>query len=326
MRNFKLVLMVILAACLQSAFAEPQKSAGSGMLGKDLPFIPGHAERGRDVANELGIMVGKTTNPHLVNGGFLNFGNQWGPNHGVYSRGGLTFRQRELVVISAIASAGMPQGIGWHYSQVARVAGITERELEELHYTTCYFAGYPRCSAALEVFFAVMNGENKWPKEQRGLAPIPELGPQNPNSRLLAKDTPPSPALVQRGRALGAELGTATLEELYPELKGSGFVEFTNTFGPTQGVYGRGGLPFKEREMVAISSIVASGNTSALEWHIKEVALRAGLTEREIQEIILTNCFYAGWPRCTPAMVEFRRIMNGPNKWPKERRGLAPLP
>jgi len=124
---------------------------------------------------------------------------------------------------------------------------------------------------------------------------------------------------LERGRRISAELNVAKLQASNPDAYDGGFMEFSQqTVLPY--VYGRGGLSFKDRELVVIATIITQGIPSGLEWHFKDVAWRAGITEEELQETIFTTCLYAGWPKCASANQVLHKVMKAPNDWPPELR------
>ena len=62
-------------------------------------------------------------------------------------------------------------------------------------------------------------------------------------------------------------------------------------------------LPLRERSIVTVSALVASGIIdSSLKYHI-ESAKKNGVTKAEMAEVITQLGFYAGWPK---AWVAFR--------------------
>ena len=118
------------------------------------------------------------------------------------------------------------------------------------------------------------------------------------------------------------ELGEEVVRELNvlghaPE-NAADFLEFSK---PTvlAHTYARGGMSAKNREMIVISLIIAN-NPGGLDWHFKEVAWRVGISERELIELVQISCFYAGWPKCGPARVKLRAVLDGPNSWPQSLR------
>lgn len=123
-------------------------------------------ERGEKIARDLGYFDVLPLEPEKQGpkGGFTQFTlEHLMPN--VYGRPGLSLKERELVVISIIITQGNPAGLMWHFREVAPKLGISERELREVLYISCFYAGWPKCSYATNELGKVVMGPNKWPKE-----------------------------------------------------------------------------------------------------------------------------------------------------------------
>jgi alkylhydroperoxidase/carboxymuconolactone decarboxylase family protein YurZ len=133
---------------------------------KDAEQDGGDYARGEQIARELGYFDALKREPEKQGpaGGFTRFTlAHLLPN--VYGRGGLSLRERELVIISIIIAQGNPQGLMWHFTEVTPRLGISERNLRELLYISCFYAGWPKCSYATSELGKVVMGPNKWPKE-----------------------------------------------------------------------------------------------------------------------------------------------------------------
>jgi 4-carboxymuconolactone decarboxylase len=63
----------------------------------------------------------------------------------------------------------------------------------------------------------------------------------------------------------------------------------------------RPGLAARDRSLVTISSLVASGQIAQLNGHIP-IAMNNGLTQAEIAEALTHLAFYVGWPNVFSAM------------------------
>lgn len=60
-------------------------------------------------------------------------------------------------------------------------------------------------------------------------------------------------------------------------------------------------LPLKERSIITMTALIASGITdSSLKFHL-ENAKKNGVTKEEAAEIITHLAFYAGWPKAWAA-------------------------
>jgi 4-carboxymuconolactone decarboxylase len=67
-------------------------------------------------------------------------------------------------------------------------------------------------------------------------------------------------------------------------------------------VYAREGLTLPNREIVTLTTLITQGAFDQLEFHMR-AALKVGLTENEIIEIIIQCAAYVGFPKATQAMI-----------------------
>ncbi|PKG23054.1 carboxymuconolactone decarboxylase family protein [Niallia nealsonii] len=67
-------------------------------------------------------------------------------------------------------------------------------------------------------------------------------------------------------------------------------------------VYGREGLSLDKREIITITSLISQGLFDQLPFHIS-AALKTGITQNEIKEIIMQCAAYAGFPKAVQAMT-----------------------
>jgi 4-carboxymuconolactone decarboxylase len=79
-----------------------------------------------------------------------NFGTLW-------SRPGLSLRDRELVCISVLIALGA-RGVAKHF-RFAHKIGVTNEELKEIILQVMPYAGLPRALAAMALFKRVVQGE-----------------------------------------------------------------------------------------------------------------------------------------------------------------------
>jgi 4-carboxymuconolactone decarboxylase len=87
------------------------------------------------------------------------------------------------------------------------------------------------------------------------------------------------------------------------------FVGFTDDvlFGQ---VWPRKQLSPKERSLVTVAALTASGNTDQLVYHLG-LAKENGATEVELIEAITHLAFYAGWPKAMSAMTVAKQVFHG---------------
>jgi 4-carboxymuconolactone decarboxylase len=69
-------------------------------------------------------------------------------------------------------------------------------------------------------------------------------------------------------------------------------------------VYSRPGLSLRERQIISVAALVATGRSSQLPVHLRS-SLKAGLTPEELQEVIIQTATIAGFP---PAMTAWSTL------------------
>jgi 4-carboxymuconolactone decarboxylase len=79
------------------------------------------------------------------------------------------------------------------------------------------------------------------------------------------------------------------------------FQEKMISFGFGQ-VYARPNLDLRTREVVTLTTLITQGAFEQLDFHIK-AALKVGLKEEEILEIILQCAAYTGFPKACSALA-----------------------
>ena len=77
------------------------------------------------------------------------------------------------------------------------------------------------------------------------------------------------------------------------------------------GVWTRDQLDRRSRSIVTITALVAGGHHAELEFHLR-AALRNGLTETEIIEVLLQTAVYCGVPAANSAFAVAKRVLDDP--------------
>jgi 4-carboxymuconolactone decarboxylase len=75
-------------------------------------------------------------------------------------------------------------------------------------------------------------------------------------------------------------------------------------------VYSRPGLSTRDRELAAVAALVALGRSSQLPAHLR-AALKAGLTDEELREVVIQTASIAGFPPAMNAMSTLRTVLGG---------------
>jgi 4-carboxymuconolactone decarboxylase len=87
-------------------------------------------------------------------------------------------------------------------------------------------------------------------------------------------------------------------------------------------IWTRPGLDRKTRSCITLTALVALGKLEELEMHVR-AALRNGLTQDEIKEILLQSAIYCGVPAANSAFTVAQRVLADYDQHP-EAKGDAP--
>ncbi|WNI23241.1 carboxymuconolactone decarboxylase family protein [Streptomyces sp. ITFR-16] len=208
----------------------------------------------------------------------------------IYSRPGLTYRERQLSTVAALAAMGnaAPQ-LRFHIGGALNV-GCTRREIVETLVHVCVYAGFP----------AALNG----------LAAAREVFGSRPD------DAPATPASApeggdrfERGKAaldrIDGHAGRQvidSLQDIAPDLARY-LIEFC--FGD---IYSRCGLDLKTRELVTVALCTALGTVGPqLRVHLHGL-LNVGGTREEAVEVIMQMAGYAGFPAALNGIAAAREV------------------
>ena len=75
-------------------------------------------------------------------------------------------------------------------------------------------------------------------------------------------------------------------------------------------VWERPGLAKRDRSLITVAALITGGNTEQLRGHLKR-AKDNGVTEAELQEVIIHLAFYAGWPKAMSAITVAKQVFEG---------------
>ncbi|MEC0175032.1 MULTISPECIES: carboxymuconolactone decarboxylase family protein [Paenibacillus] len=78
---------------------------------------------------------------------------------------------------------------------------------------------------------------------------------------------------------------------------------------PYGSLYSRPGLDLKQRSLLTIGAMIASGAAAQLDFHIQG-ALNVGLTPNEIVEAVMHCVSYAGFPKTLDAMFVVMKVFD----------------
>jgi 4-carboxymuconolactone decarboxylase len=72
-------------------------------------------------------------------------------------------------------------------------------------------------------------------------------------------------------------------------------------------IWARQELSPRDRSLITVAALIAGGNTEQLTGHLQR-ARQNGLTETELQEVIVHLAFYAAWPRAMSAVQVAKKV------------------
>jgi 4-carboxymuconolactone decarboxylase len=193
----------------------------------------------------------------------------------LWQRPGLSPRDRSIVTLSALITRKQTAEMA-QYFNLALDSGVKPAEVSEIITHLAFYAGWGNAMAAVKVAKDVFAA--------RKIAPD-QLSPASP--QLLALN---EAAEADRAKRVGELFGV-----MFP-----GVAQYT-TDVLFRDLWLRPALAPRDRSLVTISSLVASGQVAQLNGHIP-IGMNNGLTQAEIAEAMTHLAFYVGWPNVFSAM------------------------
>ncbi|MEW6450992.1 MAG: carboxymuconolactone decarboxylase family protein [Pseudomonadota bacterium] len=193
----------------------------------------------------------------------------------VWKRPGLSARDRSIVTLAALMTRNQTTEMPF-YLNLALDNGVKPREISEIITHLAFYAGrgnaLSAAAAVKDVFAARRIGADQLPPASPMLLPLNEA------------------AEAQREKRVGELFGA-----VFPSV-----TKYT-TDVLFRDLWLRPDLAPRDRSLVTISALVASGQFAQLTGHLN-IGMNNGLTQREIVEAITHLAFYVGWPNVFSAM------------------------
>lgn len=200
----------------------------------------------------------------------------------VWNRPGLSQRDRCIVTITVLISRNEPMELPYYLNR-ALDTGVKAGEISEIITHLAFYSGWPNAMAAVNAARTVF-AERHVKADQLPPAKV-ELLPLNKE----AED--------KRAKGVDENFGKVS----------PGVVKYT-TDALFRDLWLRPGLAPRDRSMVTVSALVASGQTAQITYHLNR-AMDNGLTEQEAGEMLTQLAFYAGWPNVFSAMPVFKDVL-----------------
>jgi 4-carboxymuconolactone decarboxylase len=193
----------------------------------------------------------------------------------LWKRPGLNPRDRSIVTLAALITrnqtAEMPD-----YLILALDNGLKPSEISEIITHLAFYAGWGNAMAATTVVKDIFAARK---------ITADQLPPASPN--LLALN---EAAEADRAKRVGDLFGA-----VFP-----GVVQYTTNV-LFRDLWLRPDLAPRDRSLVTVSALVASGQVAQLTGHVN-IGMNNGLTQPEIAEALTHLAFYVGWPNVFSAM------------------------
>jgi len=206
----------------------------------------------------------------------------------VWSRPGLSHRDRSLIVIAMLSALDAPTQLRSHLAG-GLAHGLKRAEVEEIMIHLACYAGFPRAIEGMDAAHEVF-------RERDELADLPSLFPavykDDAQRRADAREVRARAFASRADPAGGVDLG------------GVARLAISFAFGE---VWARPQLSRRDRSLVTVAALAALGRTAELRGHLG-AALNHGVTDAELEEVMLTVAMYAGFPAAVEGMTVLRVV------------------
>lgn len=194
---------------------------------------------------------------------------------GVWKRPGLAARDRSIVTLAVLITRNQTIDMPF-YLGLALDNGVKPREISEMIVHLAFYSGWENARSAVAAAKGVF--------AQRGIR-ADELASVSP--KLLPLD---EAAEAQRASRNEQQFGAVA----------PGVLQYT-TDVLFRDLWRRPDLARRDRSLVTVSALVASGQVAQMSYHLNR-AMDNGLTQAEASEVFTQLAFYTGWPNVFSAL------------------------
>ncbi|ENN89353.1 Putative carboxymuconolactone decarboxylase [Rhizobium freirei PRF 81] len=205
----------------------------------------------------------------------------------LWQRPQLSRRDRSIVTLSVLIARNQAIDLK-HYVNVALNNGVTPTEVSEVITHLAFYSGWSNAMSAIAATKGVF--ADRGVTDDQLPAASPQLLPLNEEA--------------ERQRAAGVEKNVGAISP--------GLVQFS-TDPLFRDLWQRPGLAPRDRSLVTVSSLIASGQSAQITYHLNR-AMDNGLTAEEAGEIVAHTAFYAGWPNAFSASAVVGEVLRNRTK------------
>jgi 4-carboxymuconolactone decarboxylase len=200
----------------------------------------------------------------------------------LWQRPGLSPRDRSIVTVSALIARDQTVELAY-YLGLALDNGVKPAEISEIITHLAFYTGWANAmdaiGAARDVFKSRSIGTDQLPPASGAHLPLDEAAEKQRATRVAEQFGQITPSLVQY-----------TTDVLFRDL------------------WLRVGLAPRDRSLVTVSALVATGQVAQITYHLNR-AMDNGLTREEAGEVLGHLAFYAGWPNAFSAAVVVKDVI-----------------
>jgi len=206
---------------------------------------------------------------------------------GLWKRPDLSPRDRSIITGSALIALIQTIEMPFHFA-LALDSGVKPSELSEIITHLAFYAGWANAMSAVAVAKDIFR--------QRGIG-IDQLPPAKDKLLPLNKE-----AETQRATQVNNNFGDVS----------PGLVQNTTDL-LFRDLWLRPALAPRDRSLVTVSSLIASGQVAQITYHLNR-AMDNGLTKEQASEVVTHLAFYAGWPNAFSALPIVKEVFEKRNK------------
>ena len=199
----------------------------------------------------------------------------------LWKRPDLSPRDRSIVTVAALIARNQTAEMAYHFN-LALDNGVKPSELSEIITHLAFYSGWGNAmsavAAAKDVFDRRGVRADQLPAASGELLPLDEA------------------AETQRAARVEQDFGQVS----------PGVVKYTSDV-LFRDLWLRPGLAPRDRSLVTVSALVASGQVGQIPYHLNK-AMDNGLTKAQASEVLTHLAFYAGWPNVFSALPVARDV------------------
>jgi 4-carboxymuconolactone decarboxylase len=200
----------------------------------------------------------------------------------LWKRPGLQPRDRSIVTIAALIARNQTVELAYHLG-LALDSGVKPSEISEVITHLAFYSGWANAVSAVQIAKDVFKDRNIRTDQLPAAS-----GPQLPLDEA---------AEAQRATRVGQQFGNVA----------PGLVQYT-TDVLFRDLWLRPGLAPRDRSLVTVSALVATGQVAQITYHLNR-AMDNGLTQEQAGEVVTQLAFYAGWPNAFSALPVVKEVM-----------------